>query len=304
MEFGFLLGDVVRDTTASSWDAVMEDINLINIPVFVASGNHDNSQEYLTRFGSYYYYFINYNDLFIVLSPSLTKWNIIDDQKEFLINTLNNFSDQVNNIFVIQHELTWWSPNNIFNNIVINYLPIYPGHTNFWTEVEPIFNNLQNNVVFFAGDLGATTQITPYMYYNYDNITLIGTGMGGGIKDNFIISDVYNDTIIFKLYALNYDDPTALGELSDYSLYTGIHEEKTLIDIDIYPNPVKDKAFVKNEFSLELSIQVFDYTGKLLLFLNTDKNKITLNFNNWTKGIYIVKVLSDSKIKTFRILKN
>lgn len=303
MEFGVLLGDVVRDTTTLNWNAVINDIKKINMPVLIAAGNHDICMEFTQRFGPYYYSFINHNDLFIILTPSLGKWNIRGDQKNFLFSTIDSLADKVNNIFVMHHELIWWSPYNILNNIIINYIPDYPGETNFWTEIEPVFNNLPNKVFFFAGDLGATTQVSPFMYYSYDNITMLGTGMGGGVNDNFIITDVYNDTLIFNLFAVNYDDPTELGELTDYSFFNSIIEEPVTFDVSVYPNPVIDYLVVKNNITTEILIQVFDSYGKLLLFLNSQKNINTINFNNWSYGIYLVKITSRKENKTFKILK-
>ena len=67
----------------------------------------------------------------------------------------------------------------------MNWSPYTPDTTNFWSEVEPLFHNLPNNVIIFAGDLSANREATPYMYYNYDNVTFIASGMGSGINDNF-----------------------------------------------------------------------------------------------------------------------
>jgi len=303
MEFGVLLGDVVRDLSPSSWDAAVDDIKLINMPVFIAAGNHDISDEFTNRFGSYYYSFIEHDDLFIFITPALGRWNIDGAQKEFLINTVDTYADQVNNIFVMHHELIWWSPYNILNSVIINYQPDYPGSTNFWSEIEPIFNNLPNNVIFFAGDLGATLSVTPFMYYNYDNITMIGTGMGGGQNDNFIITDVYNDTIIYNLYALNYDDPKELGELTNYSLISSTNDNNFDTQVSLFPNPVHDELFVRNDSNHDIIIQLFSLNGNLLLNLNTKENFSSINFLNHSPGIYLVKIIEDKVYKTFRIIK-
>ena len=41
--------------------------------------------------------------------------------------------------------------------------------------------------------------------------------MGGGVRDNFIIVDVYNDDSVgFRLFHLNEDNINSLGKLEDY----------------------------------------------------------------------------------------
>ena len=40
-----------------------------------------------------------------------------------------------------------------------------------------------------AGDLGASKNVTPFMFHREDNISFIGSGMGGEVMDNFIIVD-------------------------------------------------------------------------------------------------------------------
>ena len=57
------------------------------------------------------------------------------------------------------------------------------------------------------------------MFHQYDNITLIASGMGGNVRDNFVIIDVYEDgSVGYRLIALNDPDVTALGKLEDYIL--------------------------------------------------------------------------------------
>jgi len=302
MEFGVLLGDVVQDSTIEDWDAAQNDIKQINMPVYIAAGNHDMGSEFTSRFGAYYYYFIHKNDLNIVLTPRLGNWSIKNQQKEFMINTIKDHANDVDNIFVFHHELIWWSPYNVLKDVIINYLPDYPGYTNFWNEIEPIFHSLQNNVVFYAGDLGATTAVSPFMYYSYDNITMIGTGMGGGVKDNIIISYVYNDTIVYDLYAINYEDPNALGELTDYSIINYIEPGEIKKDLLFFPNPVIDYLKINN-IKGQLRIEVYNMNGRLLFLNETNNITSEINFSNWSDGFYLIKTIYNNRINTQKILK-
>lgn len=51
------------------------------------------------------------------------------------------------------------------------------------------------------------------MYHHFDNINLIGYRMGGGKSDNIIITDIYSNTVINKLVAINGNGPTYSWEI-------------------------------------------------------------------------------------------
>lgn len=216
IELGILTGDVVQYGTTEQWEAAIADIDSFNMPIHIAAGNHDRGTIFEEMF-DYYYAFQNGGDLFIILSP--TDWNIAGTQKDFLMATLENQAPLVNNVFVFCHELIWWAPDNEFGNVEINYRPHYPGSTNYWEEVSPMLESIDNDVVIYAGDLGAKPDVASYMYYQYENITLIASGMGGGVEDNIIITEVGMDgRLKFSLLGLNGSEPYELGKLEEYEL--------------------------------------------------------------------------------------
>ena len=215
LEFGVFTGDVVPHPSADYWDSLQVDLNKIKVPYYIAPGNHDRGEEFLKRYEHYYQSFYFKNDLFIVLTP--TNWNIEGEQMDFLKKTLNDNNDSTNNIFIFLHELIWWSPDNQFKDVDINWVPHYPGSTNYWDEVDPLLRKQPNKIVIFAGDIGCNTGKTPCMYYEYNNITLIASGMGNKDHDNLVITDVYKDgTFKFNLIYLNSDDKNGMGSLEDY----------------------------------------------------------------------------------------
>ncbi|MBT5163275.1 MAG: hypothetical protein HOL96_05430 [Lentimicrobiaceae bacterium] len=217
MSLGVLTGDVVPKPTQIYWDSALVDINKLSIPIHIAPGNHDKGFEFEKIFTDYYYDFTYEDDLFIILSP--TNWNIEGEQKKYLLQTIENNYHYVHNIFIFCHELIWWSPDNQFGNVEINYRPHYPGSTNYWEEINPVLESLPNQVVIFSGDLGGTDKVTPYMYYKNDNITLIATGMGGGKRDNIVIVEVsYNNDLNYKLIGLNDTPLSEMDKLEEYIL--------------------------------------------------------------------------------------
>ncbi len=216
MELGVLTGDVVRRSTQAYWDSVQVDISRFSMPIYIAAGNHDRGEIFESLY-PYYHSFWREDDLFIILSP--TDWNIEGEQKDFLVSTLNNAKSKANNVFIFCHELVWWSPENKFKNIKINYKPHYPGSSNYWTEISPILEAYSNNIVVYAGDLGATDLVDSYMYHAYKNITLIASGMGGHKADNIVITEVASDgNVRFKLLKIDGKPPVVLADLETYTL--------------------------------------------------------------------------------------
>jgi len=216
MNFGVLTGDVVNQPTQQFWDSARAQINKLTIPIHIAAGNHDRGTVFESLYQPYYSYELQ-GDLFIILNTN--GWKIINEQKDFLEETIKTRAQFVNNIYIFTHELIWWTPTNIFKNIKVNYLPNYPGNTNYWEEIYPIFDTLNNNITFFAGDLGATDQVTPYMYYKEKNITYIANGMGNGGKDNIIIIEVdFDGNPHYKLYGINSSNPYIIENLESYIL--------------------------------------------------------------------------------------
>ena len=221
LNFGVFTGDIVPVGTAQNWDEIDQDIQELALPVYFAAGNHDITDRalYESRYGQSYYSFINHADLFIVLDPNIDAWNISGVQLAFLENVLNSEAQTANNIFVFFHQLLWWEPENIYQNVVLNSLAGRADTINFWSEIEPLFTELSNPVHLFAGDVGAFSTGSEFMFHQYDNITLIASGMGGNVRDNFVIIDVYEDgSVGYRLIALNDPDVTALGKLEDYIL--------------------------------------------------------------------------------------
>jgi hypothetical protein len=216
LDFNIFTGDVVPNPTIFYWNAALNAIQGLEDTTYIAAGNHDRGPIFDSLFVPYQD-FTHQNDLFIILST--LDWNIEGDQKIFLENTLQNHKNQVGNIFIFMHELIWWSPTNKFANVKINYLENYPGSSNYWGEIEPILSELNNSVYLFAGDLGATEVVTPYMYHKDENITYIASGMGGNKKDNMIIIEVDSSgELNFKLIGLNREYPYQLDNLTEYTL--------------------------------------------------------------------------------------
>ena len=218
---GFFLGDIVNVSTSKNWNEVDSVLQYLNTETYFAVGNHDMTDRPLfeSRYGKTYFSFKYENDLFVVLDPNIDEWNISEDQLSFLKNVLDTESLQARNVFVFFHQLLWIDKANKYKNVRPNSFEGRADIINFWTEVEPLFNDLANEVYMFAGDIGAAHWSDDAMYDKYDNITLIATGMGEEVGDNFIFIDVdESGGVSFEMIALNGEDIHAMGNIEDYQV--------------------------------------------------------------------------------------
>ena len=74
---------------------------------------------------------------------------------------------------------------------------------------------------------------------------------------------------------------------------------KNKLDLLVYPNPVAEKVFVASNAKVEL----YDVNGKLVYVDNSDNHK-TIDMNSYPCGVYVVKVYTESGVKTQKIVKN
>ncbi|HNQ67694.1 MAG TPA: T9SS type A sorting domain-containing protein [Bacteroidales bacterium] len=308
IEFGVFLGDLVIYGSEEKWENVIAEFDTLGLLWYIAVGNHDlkNPEYYYAQFGDITYYsFSHNNDLFIILNPNIDSWNISGDQLVFLQNTLNEDASNHDNIFVMMHQLLWWSPDNEYSVITLNSLEGRASEINFWSEIEPLFHELDNNVVMCAGDLGAASYATSVMYDNYDNITFIGTGMGKLVDDNFVVINVdQNKNISYDLICLNEEELDCLGELEDYiiSVPTLLNPDNNCFEL--YPNPNSGifQIYVGN-LSCEAEISVYSYNGEIVF--NSSyliEKSVSINLEALEAGIYFVKVKHQDGITVKKML--
>lgn len=312
IKFGVFTGDIVAaNPTADDWDKVDADIKNLGLPVYFAVGNHDMEDRELfeNRYGDTYYSFNNQNDLFIVLDPNIDGWNITGEQMEFLKRTLDENRENTNNIFVFFHQLLWWKNNSIYTSYRPNSFEGKADTINFWSEVEPLFSNLSNEVFMFAGDVGAGSWAADFIYDKYGNISLIASGMGEGEGDNFVVANVHEDkSVSYDLICLNDTALFCFGDLTDYRLTTGTsqhleHEKK----IWIFPNPANRKFQIRVNSSEEKIIQfyLYDLTGRMVMTEKIPANALTeIHFVNGN-GLYLYRIEQNGlSISTGKLLFN
>jgi hypothetical protein len=89
-----------------------------------------------------------------------------------------------------------------------------------------------------------------------------------------------------------------------------LKQKKAVVDSylwDVYPNPSSNSVYIntQNIKATNISISLFDNTGKLLLKENTRADNTSLNLSSFSAGIYLLKIHSGSTLLgSTQIIKN
>ncbi|MFZ9475133.1 MAG: T9SS type A sorting domain-containing protein, partial [Bacteroidia bacterium] len=83
---------------------------------------------------------------------------------------------------------------------------------------------------------------------------------------------------------------------------TGIDESENEV-FTVYPNPGQGIYNLVTSNSLPYRIQVLDITGRMLIDQELHTSNYTLNIQNYTNGIYYLKIISGNSTKSIRLIK-
>jgi hypothetical protein len=299
MELGFLTGDVVYQSTPAYWDSAQIDLDVLEMPYYIAAGNHDMGAEFVNRYGDYYFSFQHQQDLFIVLTPGLSQWNIEGEQLAFLENILETYAADSRYIFIMLHQLIWWSPTNIYQDVIINWIPQYPGSTNFDEVVKPLLLSYSNPIYMYAGDLGSKPSVSPCMYHQIGNLHLIASGMGSLIYDNIIITNVSNEGVELDLVAINGDGPDSMGELTDWAVNLNTQEYQ-VNSFFVYPNPSNSTIYIESTHLVNSAnkptVSIYNSIGKQVDEFIPNETTNAINISSFPSGIYFFVIKDQGAI--------
>lgn len=241
---------------------------------------------------------------------SLTKTDGSNRQKTFA------FTPEIGHSFwLAKNEIESVCEQMVFTNLVSaklsnNYAQLKDSSNNTTTELFfPITFSLQRYGLTKSGEY--TVSITPVssnILNVEDNKTFSNLELNETIDDEITItldgSISYGDTFTFKLN-LDYGDhiesqtitKTFEGTLSE-------NQSRLTQSIFVYPNPVNNYLTIKtslNNYKYSLS----NCLGKTLISSYSKKGNITIDYSNYTTGIYILNIISnDGKQKSFKIIKH
>lgn len=74
--------------------------------------------------------------------------------------------------------------------------------------------------------------------------------------------------------------------------------------ISIYPNPTKGNAIAINNLQSKADIAIYDVLGKLAIKTSVNSFNKNVNIENLNKGVYLVRISSEGRTVTKKLIKN
>jgi len=221
-------------------------------------------------------------------------------------------------------------PDRLFSSIEIidppistpgfyNYLVTtgYPPSTSEWTYKHPepkyffsaIISSAQRlpngNTLICDGDSGFFFEIdiNENIVWEYINpVTNLGAISQGEIAHFNLVFRAHKfaqDYPAFSGRDLTPGDPIELNFDISSCQVLSVSEYNITNQLNIYPNPSLGSLNISTELPID-KVEIYDVFGKLLL---KEFNTIHINIEKLNSGIYFVKIYSDSKIGTKKIIK-
>ncbi len=125
-----------------------------------------------------------------------------------------------------------------------------------------------------------------------------------GINSFISMADITNDGMLDMLVG-NYSGGVAFYKGDTNTVIIGIKENLKINEILIYPNPTKNIINIDlgNNDLKNAKIEVIDLLGKIIVTEIVSNSKITLNVNQYSQGIYLVKFSNNLGSKVYKVIK-
>ncbi len=129
-----------------------------------------------------------------------------------------------------------------------------------------------------------------------------GDASGSGGKVSYSVGQVSYTNITNPNGTINE------GVQQPYDITIGIPENNNIsLSYTVYPNPTVSTVNLKieNQVIDNLSFQLYDISGKLLINQKINSTETTLEMSSFDAAYYFLKVIDSNKeVQTFKIIKN
>jgi ABC-type cobalt transport system substrate-binding protein/predicted DNA-binding WGR domain protein len=192
----------------------------------------------------------------------------------------------------------WDGENNVSGQlIVVNEVVTYPV-TFTVTDATGLYSNIK-----LKGEM--TNWETIAMQQNGNEWTLTLDILPGSYEWGVIEDDGTPDGIWLiegpNLVVNIAPDGTITGDTSYVITYVGLAENK--LEFNLYPNPAKDRIFLKSKHTVEANILLTDAHGQKINEFVGSENTIMINLTGLKPGVYILHIISDNQMITKRFIK-
>jgi hypothetical protein len=127
----------------------------------------------------------------------------------------------------------------------------------------------------------------------------------GQTEISTILSDLLpQTTYAFKAFITTENALIQGEELSFTTDESSLSDVENTIEVNLYPNPAKEKVYLETKgFENEAKAMLSDLQGRILKEIEINSERIEINLNTLSSGVYYLKVFDNNSIKTIKIIK-
>ncbi|WP_298393232.1 GEVED domain-containing protein [Flavobacterium sp.] len=182
----------------------------------------------------------------------------------------------------------------------------FSGGDVWYTVVVPASGNLTiETSAPIAGGTGVDTVVTAYTG-DCAVLTQIGCDDDGATETAVgftllsLTGQTPGNTIYLRVYEYNNDAPGAFSiSAYDASLSASGFDNSSF---SFYPNPVKDVLNLSYSNTID-TVQIFNIIGQEVIAKSINATQATVDMANLPSGAYLVRLTSDSQVKTIKVIK-
>lgn len=202
-----------------------------------------------------------------------------------------------------------------FKKTVLDNNSIWEINQNSITKINMKVNAKSTNSLFMSFDLKQT-----FAASNNESmfrVVVNGNVLGDVIKPTSSNGDTYENYVFDLTPYVGSDIRISLqhigkSNLGDNAYLDNLSFSKTIEALSIvendhvgfkyYPNPIENVLNIESN-SVISNIEIFNISGQLLFEEDYLELKVTIDFKNYPKGVYLINVTSDCKKKTIKVIK-
>ena len=164
----------------------------------------------------------------------------------------------------------------------------------------PTISATTNSADFFcAGEvaiLNANSSATSFQWISSTSAVILG---GNPVTVSPTVSTIYTVTGTDEHGCVNKSTV-----VQNVEICAGLNEAKTLNGTKVYPNPTSGLFTVQLNSGILKTVQVIDFTGRVILTSAGNNDKIDVNINDLANGIYYVKIQTENDVELIKLVKH
>jgi len=98
------------------------------------------------------------------------------------------------------------------------------------------------------------------------------------------------------------DNSVASNWIATKNTLVSVNENEAVVSLKIYPTPVRDLLTIESTVTIN-TLEMYDFQGRLLKRINVDSGICNLDMTSYSRGIYMIHIISRGKMVVRKVIK-